>query len=203
VRSRAHLGAEYSDGLDSHLPSVAIGTVQEITTPSLTDAREVGQHILHSRREKDPARREDAAVRENHGEPWIDAEHPSLGHVHAVGGHLSLSSGQEFVRRNAVSGEEPMHVRRGRVPRRAGVDYRDPASRATQDEGCAQARCASADDNDVVRRSPIPGLLSLVPRSSDLLGPELLERLDSTQGSVRQGRLRTAGPTTLHGCEEG
>ena len=82
--------------------------------------------------------------------PGSIADHLILDQLHAVAGHLGPSRGQQVGRRHPVAGQEPLHVRRGSVARRAGIDHGDPAPRPAQHERRTQAGRTAADHHHVI-----------------------------------------------------
>ncbi len=70
--------------------------------------------------------------------------------VAAVAVHLAAAGGQQLAGWDAVAGEVAVHVGGGGVARRTGVHHQDLAAGAGEDQGCGQARGASADDHYVV-----------------------------------------------------
>ena len=80
----------------------------------------------------------------------LDPRHGAVDEMTAVAGDLIPSGGQEFGGRQAVGAQEALHVSRRGVPGLAGVDNRDVAPGAAQNQGGGQSGRPATDDRDVV-----------------------------------------------------
>ena len=63
---------------------------------------------------------------------------------------LARARGEQLAGRQAVAGQEPLHVCGGSVARRPGIDHRDPASCPAEHEGRAQTGRTAADHRHVI-----------------------------------------------------
>ena len=138
--------AQHPDGLVADLPAVAIRAVQQVAAPSLANARDVRQLVADPGREQDPSRLQDSASGQPDGEPGSMPTTSILDQLDAVAADLGASRGQQVGRRHPVAGQEPLHVRCRCVAGRSGVDHRDPAPGAAEDERGTQAGRPAADD---------------------------------------------------------
>ena len=84
------------------------------------------------------------------GYRFVDCDDVILDQLDAVAGHLVAACGEEFRRRHPVAGQKPLHVRGGSVPRRPGIDDRNPAARPAEHERSAQTGGSAADDHHVI-----------------------------------------------------
>ena len=152
MRVRAGLGAEYADGLVADLPPVAVRAVQEIPTPPLTDPGDV--RAARRRHRSRPGSVAPSAPGHRPGERRTRVRSPThLVRRRARRRSRSTSArpaAREVGRRHPVAGQEPLHVRRGGVAWRSGVDHGDPAPRPAQHESRAQAGGPAADHHHVI-----------------------------------------------------
>ncbi len=153
MHDRAGLCAQNPDALIADLPSVAVRAVQQITAPSLADARDLRQLVVDPGGDQDPPRPQHPATGQANEEPNLDPHHLILEQLHAVAAHLGPSRGQQVGRRHPVAGQEPLHVSRGSVAGRSGIDHGDPAPGSAQYEGRTQAGRSAADHHHVMNLS--------------------------------------------------
>ena len=82
--------------------------------------------------------------------PAVDLDDPVVDELDAVAADLGPPGGEQLGGRHPVARQEALHVRGGRVARRAGVDDGDPAPRPAEHERRAQPGGAAADHHHVV-----------------------------------------------------
>ena len=121
---------------------MAVGAVEEVATPALAHARDVGEHVAEPGGDQQPARADHVAL----GQLDVEAGgivagrayvgDPSGDDVGAVPGDLLASQPRQLGWREPVAGEEAVHVLGGGVARFAGVDDRDAAPGPGQDQCC-------------------------------------------------------------------
>ena len=83
-------------------------------------------------------------------EVGLDADHGVVEQAAAVAGHLCPACREQVSGWHAVSGQEAVHVRGGRVAWPAGIDHDHRAPGPEQHQGRAQAGGAATDHHDVV-----------------------------------------------------
>lgn len=110
VEDGTRVGAEHGEGLIANLPAVAIGTVQEVLSPSLTDAGDVRELVARSGGYEDAAGRELCAVAEADGEAGVDAHHDVVDDLDAVAGDLGSPCREQVAGWHAVAGEVALHM---------------------------------------------------------------------------------------------
>ena len=135
-------GADDAERLLAHLVPVAVRAVEQVAAPALAHARDVGQHVAQAGGDQHASRTQDGAVSEADVEARLGVavrRTPTTragDDVGAVPGHLLATQAQQLGGREAVAGEEALHVLRGAVAGLARVHDRDAALRAGQDQGC-------------------------------------------------------------------
>src|SRR3954452_179162 len=150
VGGRARTGSEHSKRLVAHLPAMAIGTMQEVTTPPLTRTPDVRQQIAGTRREKQPARAQRTAAGQLKHEAFRSRDDPIVEKLDAVAPQLRATGHQKIGRRHSVTRQETLHVRRRCIARRAGVDHSNSAPRPTEHQSGAQTGSPAADHKHVI-----------------------------------------------------
>ena len=122
------------------LVAMAVGAVEKVATPALVHARDVGEHVAKPGGHQQPARADHVAIGQLDVEAGgilaggVEVGDPSGDDVGRVSGDLFAGQPQELGRREAVAGEEAVHVLGGRVAGFAGVDDRNAASGPGQDQ---------------------------------------------------------------------
>ena len=141
--------AEHADRPVANLPAVAVGAVEEVAAPELSDAGNVGQLVDCPGCEEQASRRHAVAAGKPEREARSDLDHTVVDELHAVALHFRATGGHELGRRHPVAREEALHVRRGSIARRARIDHDDAAPRPAEHERRAQPGRAPADDRHV------------------------------------------------------
>jgi hypothetical protein len=98
------------------LPAVAVRTVEEVPSPPLPDAGDVGHLVDHAGRDEDAPRAEAPAASEANGEAGVDREDDVFDDLDAVPGRLRSTGREQVARRHPVARQVPLHVRGGSVP---------------------------------------------------------------------------------------
>ena len=134
------VAAEYAEALVADLVSVAVGAVEQVASPALADAREVGELVAEPGGDQDAAGGQCLPVRQGDLEAAVvassDVSDGAADQVPAVAGHLVAAGRQQLRGWHAVARQEPLHVGGGCVAGRARVDHHDRAAGAGQDQGC-------------------------------------------------------------------
>ena len=143
-------GPEHADRLVAHLPAVAVGAVQEIASPALAGADDIGQVVHGAGREQHPSRLDGPAACEPEREAGRRFHHAVVDDLHAVALDLGARGPEQAGRRRSVARQEALHVRGGSVARRAGVDDDDPAPGPAEHERGAQTGGPASDDRHVI-----------------------------------------------------
>ena len=146
----ARVGPEHANRPIPDLPAVAIRAVEEIPAPAFADTGDVRQHVDGARREEQPSRRHGSAPGKLEREADRNLDHLVLDQVDPVAAHFCPAGFEEGGGAHPVAGQEALHVRRGGVSRRAGVDDRDAAPRTAENERGTEAGCPAPDHHDVV-----------------------------------------------------
>jgi len=145
VGHRVAGAAQHPEWLVADLVTVAVGTVEEVASPALADAGDVGEQVSQPGGDQDVAGRHDrlAAVRTGrHGQlEAAPVGRPCAGdgaadQLGAVARHLRPPGGEEVDRRHPVAGQEPLHVGGGGVARRPRVDHQHRTPGPGQDQRC-------------------------------------------------------------------
>ena len=143
-------GREHADRLVAHLPAVAVRAVQEIASPALASADDIGQLVHGAGREEHPSRLDGPAAGEPEREAGRRVHHAVFDDLHAVAPDLGSRGPEQVGRGHPVARQEALHVRGGSVARRAGVDHDDPAPRPAEHERGAQTGRPASDDRNVI-----------------------------------------------------
>ena len=201
VRDGLGCAAQHAERLVAHLVAVAVGAVQEVAAPPLARhpgcraarraarwppagaARQDRRRRRAGPRTREPAQPSGSATRPSTSSPPYDVT-------------SSPAGGEQVGGRQAVAGEEAVHVRGGCVARRTGVHHRDPAPGPGQHQRGREAGGAAADHHHVVvcscpqlcrlRRGRRQQLL-LFPGTARRMG-SWTTRQRSPQRSTRSGR---------------
>ena len=156
-----HAG-EDAEGLVADLVAVAVRAVQQVASPPLADAGDVGDLVAQAGGDQDapcaPARSRPSRcdvearppARRRSGAHAVMVETVPETSCAAVPGDLGAAGGEQLGGREAVGAEEALHVGGGGVARLAGVDDGDPAAGAAEHQRGGEAGGAAADDDDVV-----------------------------------------------------
>jgi hypothetical protein len=165
--------AQHPDLLVANLVAVAVGAVQNVSTPALADAWDIrqlvtktGGHEYSTRGQLLAAGKQDLEPRFGTSQDFRDG---ALDDGAAVTLHLVPPGGQEVVRRKAVARKESMHVGCGRVPWRPGVNHSEHAPGPGQHQSRRQAGSAAADHHHVVFVHVIEPARATLDRQQTLL----------------------------------
>ena len=145
LRGGRGVAGENADGLVAYLVAVAVGAMQQVAAPPLTDAGDVRDLVAQPRGHQDAPRAQRRAVLEGDVEPsqGMSAGLGALGdggdgpghEVASVAGDLRASGREQLAGRDAIGPEETLHVCCRGVSRLAGVDHSDVAAGAGEDQG--------------------------------------------------------------------
>src|SRR4051795_2846768 len=137
-------GPDDADRLIANLPTVAVRAVEEVATPALPRAVDVGQLVDRTGREKDTPRGQGAAAAKLKREAFRDPDDVIVDQIAAVALYFCARRCEEVGGRHPVARQKAVHVRGRSVTRCSGVDHRDSAPRAGEHESGAETGRAPA-----------------------------------------------------------
>jgi hypothetical protein len=127
--------------------------VQHVATPPLSKTGDVGKLVDQTGGDKEPSCSERTTVGQRDHEALFvvgDARDFTRDDEAAVAANFRASSFEELGGREAIVSEQAVYSFGGSVARPPGVDDRDGALGAGEEQRAVQARCPSPDHHDVV-----------------------------------------------------
>jgi hypothetical protein len=129
---------------------MAVRAVEQVPSPALVDAGNVGQLVAQSGGYQDPAGTQLRSAGESDMEARFDVDHGVVEQAAAIAGHLCPAGHEQVAWGHAIPGQKAVHMRGRRVAWPPRVHHRYRAPGPCQHQGRAQAGRAATNHHDVV-----------------------------------------------------
>lgn len=146
-------GRQDPDDLVADFPAVAVRTVQHVVAPALPQAGHIRQFGDCARCHQEPARANDPATVQGHGESLaapLNRVDPSVNDIAAVPLYLRPSGLYQVERIDAVARQKPMDRGSRCIERLSRIDHQYRTPRPRQHQGPTQSGRSTADHDHVI-----------------------------------------------------